>query len=196
MILARDVAGTPADIAWASFQIGELYFNSGRPQEARTAYRAGLRRRPGYVPNQAGLGEGRVGERRPRGAIAGYNRVVQLIPSPEYVIVLGDLYTANHDLPQARRQYALVLRAERRSSAANGVNIDLELALFDADHGDPAGALEAARSGVGTASQRPSWPTPFLGRSTRTAATRRPPPSRTGRWHWVRATRCSSSTRA
>ena len=38
-----------------------------------------------------------------------------------------------------------MIEASRRLLAANGVNTDLEIAIYDADHGDPARALEAAR---------------------------------------------------
>ena len=145
MTFARDVAGTPADVAWASFQIGELYFNSGRPGQARAAYHAGLLADPSYVPNQAGLAKVAWASGDLKDAIGGYNRVVQRYPAPEHVIALGDLYAADGDLTQARRQYAL-LHAEEALFRANGVNIDLEVALFDADHGDAAGALQAARA--------------------------------------------------
>ena len=39
-----------------------------------------------------------------------------------------------------------VVRAMHALASESGVNVDLELALFDADHGDPVGALEAARA--------------------------------------------------
>ncbi|MEO8424700.1 MAG: hypothetical protein ABI595_12430, partial [Actinomycetota bacterium] len=61
----------------------------------------------------------------------------------EYVIALGDLYAVAGRSDQAELQYSLV-RAEEELFRSNGVNIDLELALFDAAHGDPAGALVAA----------------------------------------------------
>jgi tetratricopeptide (TPR) repeat protein len=145
MTYARDVAGTPADVAWASFQIGELSFNSGRPSRARDAYRRGLEADPSYVPNEAGLAKVAWASGDVRAAIAGYRRVVQRYPAPEHVIALGDLYASVGDTAQARQQYALV-HAEETLFRANGVNVDLELALFDADHGDPAGALTAARA--------------------------------------------------
>jgi tetratricopeptide (TPR) repeat protein len=71
--------------------------------------------------------------------------VVARYPLPEYVIALGDLQTVAGRLADARRSYALV-RVEERLFRAAGVNIDLELALFDADHGRPRAALAAARA--------------------------------------------------
>ena len=71
--------------------------------------------------------------------------MVSRYPLPQYVIALGDLYRVAGDSAQAERQYALV-RVEEKLFQANGVNVDLELAQFDADHGDPRAALAAART--------------------------------------------------
>ncbi len=145
MQTAREVAGAPADIAWASFQIGELQFNRGRVEAARLAYRYGMQADPTYVPDLAGLAKVAWAEGDLEGAIARLTRATRRFPSPEYVIMLGDLQTAAGDRVAAERQYALV-RAEARLFRANGVNVDLELALFDADHGAPRAALRAARA--------------------------------------------------
>jgi tetratricopeptide (TPR) repeat protein len=66
-------------------------------------------------------------------------------PLPDYVVALGDLLWSTGDRSGAREQYGLA-RAEAALFRANGVNVDLELALFDADHGRPGPALRAARA--------------------------------------------------
>src|SRR5439155_22295971 len=66
-------------------------------------------------------------------------------PMPQYALTLGDLETSGGSATDAARQYAMV-RTEEALFRANGVNVDLELALFDADHGDPAAGLAAARA--------------------------------------------------
>src|SRR6266536_249691 len=65
---------------------------------------------------------------------------------PAYVIALGAVYRAEGRAAAAARQYGLV-RAEERLYAANGVNVDVELALFDDDHhGDVPAALRRMRA--------------------------------------------------
>ena len=59
---------------------------------------------------------------------------------PQFVSFLGDLYGATGRLRLARDQYRLIGAIERLL-AANGVRIDLETALFDADHGRASIAL-------------------------------------------------------
>ena len=143
MVAARDIAGTPADTAWACYQLGELYFNQGDLPKARAAYLRGTDVDADYVPPFAGLAKVAWAEGHLQQAIAGYTDVVSRYPSPEYVIALGDLYTAAGQPDQAAQQYGLV-HVEEQLFRSNGVNIDLELALFDAAHGDPAGAVTAA----------------------------------------------------
>jgi tetratricopeptide (TPR) repeat protein len=72
--------------------------------------------------------------------------VVARLPLPEHVIALGDLYTIAGRSQQANDAYALA-RTEATLFRANGVNVDVELALFEADHGDAATALVDAKAG-------------------------------------------------
>jgi tetratricopeptide (TPR) repeat protein len=146
MRLALDAAASPADAAWASYYLGELYWNSGNLQQAEASYRQGTLHDPSFVPNREGLAKVAAASGRTGEAIAGYQWAIARYPLPQYVIELGDLYTASGQPDLARQQYDLV-RAEERLFAANGVNVDLELALFDADHrGSPNAGLSAARA--------------------------------------------------
>jgi tetratricopeptide (TPR) repeat protein len=67
-------------------------------------------------------------------AIALERRAVAAIPLPQYVGFLGDLYQATVRPRLAQRQYALIGAIEQLLRA-NGVKVDLEIALFDVDHG-------------------------------------------------------------
>ena len=59
------------------------------------------------------------------------------------MIALGETEQAAGMTAAARRDYELV-GAETRLLQANGVNTDAELALFEADHGDPSQAVDLA----------------------------------------------------
>ena len=141
---AEVFAGTPADRAWAANQLGELFFNSGRLDRAAQQYRRATELAPEFVPPQAGLAKVAWARGDVQDAIARYTEVTQRYPSPEYVIALGDLYEAAGEPEQARQQYALVHTIQTLFTA-NGVNVDLELSLFQADHGDALAALQTAR---------------------------------------------------
>lgn len=154
--MARAVAaGGPAaeNTAYVRVQLGNLYFNSGRPDEAEQQYQTALGRIADYGPARAGLAYVRAGRGDDAGAIDLLNKAVEAMPLPEYVIALGDLYARNGRTDEANRQYELVGVLERLF-AANGTDVDVETALFDADHGiDPAGTVARARDGY---ARRPS----------------------------------------
>ncbi len=141
-------SGAPAgeNTAWAYLYLGNLDFNHGRYAEAERSYRTALHAYPGFLHARAARAKLAAARGDYRAAAAGYRAVVARYPLPAYVIALGDVYRAAGEPAAARRQYALV-RAEERLYAANGVNVDVELALFDDDHGgDVAAALDRMRA--------------------------------------------------
>jgi tetratricopeptide (TPR) repeat protein len=142
-------AGGPVveNTAYVQVQLGNLYFNSGRLDDAEREYQITLQRAPGYGPAQAGLAYVRAARGDDAGAIELMAKAVEASPLPEYVIALGDLYTRGGRTDEAARQYDLV-RVLERLFAANGTDVDVETALFDADHDvDIAGAVARAREG-------------------------------------------------
>jgi tetratricopeptide (TPR) repeat protein len=145
MRMAFDAAGTPSDSAWTAYQLGELAFGSGDVRSARGWYARGLDLDPAYVPNLAGLAKVAWARGDDELAIARLTEVVARYPSAEFVVALADLYRAT-GRPVLADQQEAVVAAMHDLATTNGVNVDLELALFDADHGDPEGALAAARA--------------------------------------------------
>jgi tetratricopeptide (TPR) repeat protein len=141
-------SGAPAgeNTAWAYLYLGNLDFNHGRYAEAEQSYRTALHTYPGFLHARAALAKLAAARGDYRAATAGYRAVVARYPLPAYVIALGDVDRAAGKPAAARRQYALV-RAEERLYAANGVNVDVELAIFDDDHrGDVVAALDRMRA--------------------------------------------------
>ncbi len=138
---------------WTQVQLGHLYVNSGDLLHAEETYWQALRVRPDYVYAFAGVARVRAAQGKYEEAIEYYETIVERLPLPEFVIALGDLYEITGQPDEAKLQYDLV-HAIQQLNASAGVDVDLELALFDVDHGiDPARALQRAGAAY---SRRPS----------------------------------------
>jgi tetratricopeptide (TPR) repeat protein len=135
----------PEHVAWTMVQLGNVSFNMGRLEAASKAYSRALARYPGYVHAEAGLARVEGARGRYPIAIARLRNVVERLPIPAYVILLGDLLHAAGRETAAQREYRLVSAIERLF-AANGVRTELQTALFDLDHRrNVADALGRAR---------------------------------------------------
>jgi tetratricopeptide (TPR) repeat protein len=134
MQLAVD-SGVPKSesTAWTRTQLGNLYFNTGDLDRAELEYQLTLQNRPGYIYAVAGLGRVRAAQGRMEEAIEFLNQAVTVMPLPEFVITLSDLYQASGQEHAASQQYQL-LAAIEQLHRANGVDMDMEIALFNADH--------------------------------------------------------------
>ena len=143
----------PENSAYTRVLLGNLYLNAGRPQQADREYRRALFEYPGYPYGLAGIARVEAATGRYPDAVGHYRQAVDTYPLPDFVIALGDVYAATGDQRRASETYDLAA-AEQQLYRANGVDLDAELALFDADHHrDLSAALLAARAAM---ADRPS----------------------------------------
>ncbi|MBN6056361.1 tetratricopeptide repeat protein, partial [Nonomuraea sp. RK-328] len=138
---ALDDAYTPADVAYVRYYLGELALHTGDLREAGDQYGRALAADPAYTPALAGQARvaalgGRLAE-----ALALYDRVVQRLPLPQYLIEQGETAAK-----AGRTADWTLLRAQRGLLESAGVRDDLTWAEFEADHGDPGQAVRHARA--------------------------------------------------
>jgi tetratricopeptide (TPR) repeat protein len=143
-------------VAWVQVQLGNLHFDGGDLDAAEAAYETSLRNLADYPAALAGLGRVAAARGQYEEAVSHYEAAIARVPLPEFVIALGDVQAAFGQPAESERQYALV-GAMQGLYAANGVDTDLEMALFFADHPervtDMAALVEQARAAY---ARRPS----------------------------------------
>ncbi len=138
-------ASAPADQAFLLTLLADLDRRAGRLHAAGTHLDTALRALPDYVPALASRARLAVARGDLPRAERVWAQVTQRLPLPEYLVERGELLLFLGRPEQAQDQLDVV-RTTQRLLAGNGVNTDLETALFAADHGDPATALRAARA--------------------------------------------------
>ncbi|HEY0459415.1 MAG TPA: tetratricopeptide repeat protein [Pyrinomonadaceae bacterium] len=132
--LAQNLPVPPREtVAWCEWQLGETAFSVGDYKTAEKNYRAALETFPGYFRALASLGRVRAASGDLAGAIEQYERTVRILPDPNFVAALGDLYKLAGREDDARKQYELVEQIGNLS-ALNGTIYNRQLALFYADH--------------------------------------------------------------
>ena len=136
---AEAPSAAPENVAFVDALLGNLLVYTGDPAAAAKAYQDALAVVPAHAPSLAGEARLAVGAGKLDEAIALFRRAADILPLPEYVIALGEAQTAAGRMDDATRSFKLA-SAEIRLFQASGVVVDLDLALFEADHGDPPGA--------------------------------------------------------
>jgi len=126
-----DLTGEGA--AWYQLQLGELYFNTGQTDAAATQYAAALATFDNYYLALAALGKARAAQGNYAEAIGYYQRAVSVVPLPDSLAALGDLYAITGQPDQAQAQYRTV-QFIGKLAKINQVIYNRQLALFDANH--------------------------------------------------------------
>jgi tetratricopeptide (TPR) repeat protein len=120
-------------IAWYHFQLGELYFNTGQIAAAERQYTAALEQFPGYYLGLAGLGKVEIARSNYEAAIDRYQQATAVVPQPDFLATLGDLYRLIGRSDQARLQYDTVEYIGKLAEINQQI-YNRQLANFYADH--------------------------------------------------------------
>ncbi|MDQ4098685.1 MAG: tetratricopeptide repeat protein [Actinomycetota bacterium] len=144
---ALDDATTPADRGFARYHLGELAFNAGDPTAALEQYERGLTSDPSSVALLAGKAKAEAALGRTGAALSGYAEVVSRVPEPGYLVEYGELLQSLGRTAEAEEQYRL-FGSVQKLLESNGVALDVDPALFQADHGDRRLALQYAEAGL------------------------------------------------
>jgi len=138
-------SGNPENVAYVQSLLGDLQMDVGHVDGARRAYREALASVPGHLPAEAGLARVDVARGRLGPAARRLRRVTEQLPLPIYVTPLAEIELARGRRRQASRDLGLV-RVERRLLQAAGTRTDVDLVLFEADHGSPKRAVRFGRA--------------------------------------------------
>ena len=146
MKLALDATGGDdrEGLAWTHAQVGELYFQLGRLQDAKAEYAAASHAFPGHPFAVIGYAKTIAVEGDTSGALNLLQDLARRSPTPDLAARIGDLLArlGRHD--EAQKQFALA-QTGWRSDAPE----PRSLARFLADHGQAVEAVEVAEQAAG-----------------------------------------------
>jgi tetratricopeptide (TPR) repeat protein len=122
-----------AGLGYYSVFLGQLDLDRGLYDDAATQYEQALREAPRYHIALAGLAKARAAQGRTKDAIALYQQAIAVVPQPDYLSNLGDLYRRTGHDQLAAQQYGTV-EVIATLAAINQQVYNRQLATYYADH--------------------------------------------------------------
>ncbi|HMS34547.1 MAG TPA: tetratricopeptide repeat protein [Ignavibacteria bacterium] len=128
-------AGSPIaeNTAWCRVMLGNLFYNRGDVETAEKIFGFVVKDFPNYIHGFGSLAKVKVFRKEYKEAIELYQKALEKNSLPEYLIALGDVYTLTGEKEKAEELYQKV-KFIITMFKEKGVDTDLELALFNADH--------------------------------------------------------------
>jgi tetratricopeptide (TPR) repeat protein len=154
MRLALDAAaGQPEPTAWTHVELAKLELGLGRVEPARRHALGALRVLPGYPSARLELARIEAARGRLDAALEQARRAADAVPTSHAVSLLAELLDRRGRSAEARRQRSTVAVIDRLLEA-NGVQVDLESAVYRADN--RIRALETVELARRASADRPS----------------------------------------
>ena len=135
------------NLAYTQVQLGNLLLTSGDLDGAEAQYAAADQAFPGFAAAKGGRARALLARGDVAGAAAVWGELVRVQPLLEYAVAHGDALAAGGRPDEAARAYELV-EAIAKLYRANGANVDMEMALVDADLAPGDDAVKRARKVV------------------------------------------------
>ncbi len=114
-------------------QLGNLFYNKGDIETAEKIFQYVIKDFPNYAHGYGSMAKIKMFKKEYSEAIELYQKALEKNSLPEYLIALGDAYTVTGEKEKAEEQYQKV-KFIITMFKDKGVDTDLELALFNADH--------------------------------------------------------------
>lgn len=135
MLLAADAGLSGSESrSWTLYQLGNLFFQSGKLDTAAFIFNGILEERPGYAYAKSGLAMIHLARAEYRDAVRELVTAMQELPEHIFLEQLADVYIAMGDTANARTLETRVFIAFDQHEK-DGWNVDREYAQFAADHG-------------------------------------------------------------
>lgn len=137
---AAAAAKAPAEKAYALFRLGELSWERGDAAQALRQYEGALRTDPAQAEALGGRARALAALGRGGEAVRDYRMALGRTPVPQLALELGELLESLGREQEARTPYDMLAALASRDGT-HGVDDDVVLGLYEADHADPAAAV-------------------------------------------------------